>query len=186
MMIFSQRLKWLREKKGFTQKEMAEKLGISQQYYGRFEKGAGQPNLETLFKLRYILGESLDFLLGVYLEDYLAEELYDEYIEARMNREDAEHQLKVVEELYDESSPNFESHLNAIVNIRSRLQQLKSKEENALNKFFDYLTQIPGIDGEYAQKEFWIKRYETATGEQDSYETKLIRSIEEIQKDAPE
>lgn len=180
MMFFSQRLKWLREKKGFTQKEMAEKLGISQQYYGRFEKGTGQPNLETLFKLRYILGESLDFLLGVYLEDDLAEELYFDYIEARMKREDTEHQLRVVEELYDESSPNFESHLNAIVNIRSKLQQLQSKEENALNKFFDYLIQIPGIDGQYAHKEFWIKRYETAAGEQDSRESRLIRSIEEL------
>lgn len=180
MTIFSQRLKWLREKKGLTQKEIAEKLGISQQYYGRFEKGTGQPNLETLFKLRHILGESLDFLLGVYIEDYLAEELYDSYIEARMSREDAEHQLRVVEELYDESSPNFETHLNTIVNIRSRLHQLKSKEENVLNKFFDYLIQIPGISDEYAQKEFWIKRYDTAIGEQDSYETRLLRNYEEL------
>lgn len=66
--VFSARLKWLREKRGLSQKQMSEILEISQPYYFKFEKGNGQPNLETLAKLPGILGESLDFLLG--LTDY--------------------------------------------------------------------------------------------------------------------
>lgn len=63
--IFSARLKWLRDKKGYSQKEMADLLGVSQPYYFKFEKGTGQPNLETLKKLPGVLGESLDFMIGV-------------------------------------------------------------------------------------------------------------------------
>lgn len=64
MSVFAPRLKWLRESKSMTQKDVAEKISISQQFYGRFEKGTGQPNIETLVKLPEILGESLDFILG--------------------------------------------------------------------------------------------------------------------------
>lgn len=64
MEIFSHRLKWLREKKGLTQKEMAERLGITQSYYSKFEYDQREPSLETLCKLPDILDESIDFMLG--------------------------------------------------------------------------------------------------------------------------
>lgn len=178
MMFFSQRLKWLREKKGLTQKEMAEKLGISQQYYGRFEKGTGQPNLETLYKLRHILGESLDFLLGVYIEDHFAQELYELYIEARHSREEAENRISLAEEVLNDMS-SLDTKLKVITNLKSELSKLVAKEENAFNKFFDYLIQIPGVDEEYAQKEFWVNRYNDVIGEQDSNDTRLIRKYED-------
>lgn len=65
MEVFSARLKWLRESKGFSQQEMADVLGLSQSYYGRFERNKGEPNLETLAKISSILKESVDFLLGL-------------------------------------------------------------------------------------------------------------------------
>lgn len=65
MEVFSMRLKWLREQKGLSQKQMSELLEISQPYYFKFEKGNGQPNLETLAKLPDILDSTLDFLLGL-------------------------------------------------------------------------------------------------------------------------
>lgn len=176
MVFFSQRLKWLREKKGLTQKDMAEKLGISQQYYGRFEKGTGQPNLESLYKLRHILGESLDFLLGVYIEDSFAQELYDSYIEARMSREDAENRASLAEEVLNDIS-SIDTKLKVITNLKNELSKMATKEEYAFNKFFDYLIHIPGVDNEYALKEFWIQRYEKVIGEQDSNDTRLIRTL---------
>ncbi|MEK4185673.1 helix-turn-helix domain-containing protein [Paenibacillus sp. FSL L8-0494] len=65
MEVFSARLKWLRESMSLSQQDMADKLGLSQSYYGRFERNKGEPNLETLSKLPEILGQSIDFMLGV-------------------------------------------------------------------------------------------------------------------------
>lgn len=65
MDIFSERLKWARERKYISKKDMAEKIGMSPQGYGKIENGQREPNLETLSKLPKILGESLDFLIGV-------------------------------------------------------------------------------------------------------------------------
>ena len=76
MSIFSERLKWLREKKGFTQKEMAERLGMSGSSYSKYEYGLREPNLETLAKLPGILGESADFLLGVTNLDFKSQKKY--------------------------------------------------------------------------------------------------------------
>ena len=50
-------LKQLRKQKGLTQSEVAEKLGISQQAYAKYESGSATPNAETLSKLGEILGD---------------------------------------------------------------------------------------------------------------------------------
>lgn len=65
MEIFSERLKLMREKKGFSQNDMAEKLGISQSYYGRFERNKGEPNLEALAKIATVLEVNSDYLIGL-------------------------------------------------------------------------------------------------------------------------
>lgn len=49
---------------GYTQKELAEKLEVSQPVYQRFEKGIYECNYEQLKKLCEILDISADFLLG--------------------------------------------------------------------------------------------------------------------------
>jgi transcriptional regulator with XRE-family HTH domain len=85
MEIFSSRLKWLREKNKMSQKEMADKLGISQPYYGRIERNMGEPNLEALKKLPDILGESVDFMLGVTDNDTETVKLLDELMSFGMH-----------------------------------------------------------------------------------------------------
>lgn len=62
--VFADRLKWVREKKGITQKEMAEKIGVSQSYYSKFEYDQREPNIETLIKISDTLEEAIDFLVG--------------------------------------------------------------------------------------------------------------------------
>lgn len=47
----SARIRSERERLGLTQREIAEKLGVSQVTYHRFESGANLPQLGTVFKL---------------------------------------------------------------------------------------------------------------------------------------
>ena len=58
------RLKELRQIKGLTQSQLADKLGCNQTAIGKYERGDLQPRIETLFKLANIFDCSIDYLLG--------------------------------------------------------------------------------------------------------------------------
>lgn len=63
-MEFSERLKDLRKQAGLTQVDVARKLGISQQAYASWERGAKKPTQENLVKIAQILNVSVDYLVG--------------------------------------------------------------------------------------------------------------------------
>lgn len=62
--IFSKRLKEARLNIGYTQTELAEKLQTTQGAYQKWESGAREPNVETIFELSLILDVTVDYLLG--------------------------------------------------------------------------------------------------------------------------
>ncbi len=64
MKIFQERLMEQRKLNGFTQREVAEHLGIAQPSYIRYENGSSQPSLENLVKLADLFDVSVDYLLG--------------------------------------------------------------------------------------------------------------------------
>ena len=65
MSIFSERLKTARKKSPFSQKELAEMIGIATRNYQRYESGENEPSLQTLSKLAKILDTSSDYLIGI-------------------------------------------------------------------------------------------------------------------------
>lgn len=62
--MLSQRLKELRLNKKLSQVALAEKLGISNGLYNKYEKKDIRPPYETLQKLSEIYGVSIDYILG--------------------------------------------------------------------------------------------------------------------------
>ena len=64
MCNFSQSLKRYREMYGATQKQMAEKLGMTPNAYQKYELGTREPKLSTLIEIADILKVSLDDLVG--------------------------------------------------------------------------------------------------------------------------
>ena len=63
-----QRLKELREEKNYTQKQLAEKLGINSVTYLHYEKEQREPPLALLADIAQFYGVTIDYLLG--LSDY--------------------------------------------------------------------------------------------------------------------
>lgn len=63
-MPFPEILKELREKKGFTQKQLSEALYLSKTAVSQYENGTHTPSIETLIKLADIFDVSIDYLLG--------------------------------------------------------------------------------------------------------------------------
>lgn len=62
-MKFNEKFKFLREKRGYTQEEIAHKLNISRQSISKYENGINEPDIETIKKLCNILDCSLNELL---------------------------------------------------------------------------------------------------------------------------
>ena len=64
MKVFEERLKEQRKLNGLTQREMAERLGVSQPSYIRYENGTAEPSQASLVKIADIFDVSVDYLLG--------------------------------------------------------------------------------------------------------------------------
>ena len=62
--MLSERLKTLRSEAKLTQKEIAEKLEVSQQFYAKWESNKSTPASKNLNKLADFFNVSTDYLLG--------------------------------------------------------------------------------------------------------------------------
>ena len=62
--VFPQKLKELRLKKGLTQTELGEKVGVKQSTFTNWENGKREPNFETIIKIADLLEVSVDWLFG--------------------------------------------------------------------------------------------------------------------------
>ena len=64
MKIFCERLEEVRRENHYTQKQMADLLGIKQPSYARYEDGSTEPNLHRLCIIADTFEVSVDYLLG--------------------------------------------------------------------------------------------------------------------------
>lgn len=64
MKVFAERLTELRKRYKYTQRQMADILGISQPSYIRYENDTSEPTQENLVKLADAFDVSVDYLLG--------------------------------------------------------------------------------------------------------------------------
>ena len=62
---FNENLKCAREKKGLSQKEVAEGIGVAKSTYSLYESGNREPNVQTIKKIADLLNVSADDLLGI-------------------------------------------------------------------------------------------------------------------------
>ena len=75
-MKLSERLKHLRKSKGVTQKEVAEKIGVTPSAYGMYEQGIRKPKDEQVWKaMADYFGISIKDLMGFSRES--ENEIYD-------------------------------------------------------------------------------------------------------------
>lgn len=64
-MQFGEKLRQLRQERGMTQKELAQRVNVSSQAISRWENSEVEPSLETLQALAGIFGVSMDALFGI-------------------------------------------------------------------------------------------------------------------------
>ena len=62
---FNENLKIARERKGLSQKDIAEGIGVAKSTYSLYESGNREPNVQTIKKIADLLNVSADELLGI-------------------------------------------------------------------------------------------------------------------------
>lgn len=68
-MKFADTLRFLRNSKNITQKELAEQLSVDKRQISKLETQYNEPNIDMLIKLADYFGCSVDYLLGRERED---------------------------------------------------------------------------------------------------------------------
>lgn len=63
--MIAERIKFLRERKAYTQTELAKKLGITRSSVNAWEMGISVPSTQYIVELSTIFSVSTDYLLGV-------------------------------------------------------------------------------------------------------------------------
>lgn len=113
---FAERLKNLRKKSGYSQKEFAELVHLHQVQYGRYERGDSRPYADTLTKIADALGVSTDYLLEGQEEDAIIADMEDKEL-LRLFTE--------IEKLDPEVKEKVKYMLDAII-TKNKIQQLAS------------------------------------------------------------
>ena len=121
MTSFTNRLVQLRKKRGLTQQQIADEIGVNRGSYSNWEKGKREPSFKNLIKLAYILDTTTDFLLGKTNIDFGNDsKVYEEYKKLLSQNKKEE-----IKERYDHS---FEFFIKAVA------KQLNISVEEALDK----------------------------------------------------
>ena len=84
---FNENLREARERKGISQKDMAEKIGVAKSTYSLYESGKREPSVDTIKKIADILNISADTLLGIEEQPMTLAAHFDgnEYTEEELN-----------------------------------------------------------------------------------------------------
>lgn len=71
-----------RKKNGWSQEELASKLGVSRQAVSKWESSGSIPDLQRILQMSELFGVTTDYLL----KDEIEEERQNEYVETKQSR----------------------------------------------------------------------------------------------------
>ena len=115
--MIGERLKLLRNEKGYTQQELAALLDVSYQAVGHWEKGSNDPNNDLLIKIASLFCVTTDYLLGVENEREKVQKAAELFSD--MNSEAAKN--KIQQMLNDGMSPE---RINQYIDIAKQIAKI--------------------------------------------------------------
>jgi transcriptional regulator with XRE-family HTH domain len=110
------RIQELRKQKGWSQTELAQKIGVSYTQMSRYEVKGVQPPANTLKKLADVLDTTVD---------YLVSGDKDEKVKASLKDAELLQQFKAVEQFTDDDKSVVKKLIDAFI-VKKQLQQMAS------------------------------------------------------------
>ena len=101
----AKRLRELREENEYTQKDIADKIGLTKSAYGYYERGKSVPDAQTLVQLSKIFDVTTDYLLGLSEDKKPIEDITERQKKA----------IRLTDQLTDEQ---FESILEMVLSFK--------------------------------------------------------------------
>lgn len=98
-LTFGHKLRELRESKGLTQEQLAEKVGITANAIGQFERGKIFPNYETIANIINVLDIDANLLFSRDSVDYPAEAIWIAKTMADLSFEERQRVGKFLEDI---------------------------------------------------------------------------------------
>ncbi|WP_340018400.1 helix-turn-helix transcriptional regulator [Paenibacillus sp. FSL H3-0457] len=150
MEIFSARLKCLRERNALCTYQIADKLSLSTLSYEDLENGQRKPDVDMLAKLPDILGESVDFLIGVTDYDKLCAHFKLQYMRSVVGYVVSEQRMKELEEILSESHSKstqyqLETNTNITKEYVSDMLKFKAEQRELRDTLYTRLREIPFV-----------------------------------------
>lgn len=115
-MNISEKIRKLRQDKGWSQTQLAKKLNIPSQNVSRYERGVFAPSTEAMAKFAEVFGVSVDYLLSEELEDAGAYKIKDKQLQRYFEEAD---------KLDEEDKNTIKSLIDAVL-VRSKVKNLTS------------------------------------------------------------
>ena len=103
--MLAKRLRELREENEYTQKDIADKIGLTKSAYGYYERGKIVPDAQTLVQLSKIFDVTTDYLLGLSDDKKPIEDITERQKKA----------IRLTDQLTDEQ---FESILEMVLSFK--------------------------------------------------------------------
>ncbi|MED3562337.1 helix-turn-helix transcriptional regulator [Bacillus xiapuensis] len=140
MEVLAKRLKWLREKERYAQKDIAKKIGMTPSGYQKIEYGERDPKLDVLVSLCDIFDVSADFLLGrnndtkilkelardIYVHEVELDVLRSEHTNLTIRQYDLQAQIEEIKNASETETKGIKRDNNIRGNLEERERMLHS------------------------------------------------------------
>jgi transcriptional regulator with XRE-family HTH domain len=118
-MNISEKLKNLRQQKGWSQTQLAKKLNTQSQNISRYERGLFTPSTDALSKFADVFGVSVDYLLNDEVEDVEISQIRDKQLQRYFEE---------IDKLIEEDKVLAKGVLEAIL-VKSKVKDLASDKK---------------------------------------------------------
>ena len=120
---FGKRLRYLRENRGFTQKELATKIGVAENTVSGYERGIREPDFEKIYNLADILCCSVSYLID---GETGGQDLNDILLIEKFNSLDSVFQRKLVKAVLSLSQEQLDALEETFNNIEKKKDLFQS------------------------------------------------------------
>lgn len=172
MEVLAKRLKWLREQKRLTQKEVAAEIGMSLNGLQKIEGNERNPKLDVLINIAKLFNVSTDFLLGLDNANNRLQSIKHEIIKAKARYEESELKLKHFLDKADDLRRKIKAANMVIVSNDNKTDFEKEvfvkmqDRINDLNEIIENRTDVEKIHRQSKEDyHYWLCKYITTLSE---------------------